>query len=115
MWTLIGLGTSAAFLYSVAAPVAPGVFPASFVVMGRVSVYFEAAAVIISLTLLGQILELRSRSQTSAAIKSLMDLAAKSAGRLNADGTEDDIPLTHVHVGDTLRVRPGEKIPVDGI
>jgi Cu+-exporting ATPase len=115
MWTLIGLGTSAAFLYSVVATVAPGVFPASFVVMGRVSVYFEAAAVIISLTLLGQILELRARSQTSAAIKSLMGLAAKSARRINPDGTEDDIPLTHVHVGDTLRVRPGEKVPVDGI
>src|SRR6202790_2583834 len=109
MWTLIGLGTSAAFLYSVAAPVAPSVFPASFVAMGRVSVYFEAAAVIISLTLLGQILELKARSQTSAAIKSLLGLAPKTAPRINADGGEEDIPLTHVHVGDTLRVRPGEK------
>jgi Cu+-exporting ATPase len=115
MWTLIGLGTSAAFLYSVVATVAPGVFPPSFVVMGRVSVYFEAAAVIISLTLLGQILELKARSQTSAAIKSLLGLAAKSARRINADGTEEDIPITHVHVGDALRVRPGEKVPVDGI
>lgn len=115
MWTLIGFGTSAAFVYSVVATVAPGIFPASFVVMGRVSVYFEAAAVIISLTLLGQILELKARSQTSAAIKSLLGLAPKSARRINADGTEEEIALTHVHVGDTLRVRPGEKVPVDGI
>ncbi len=115
MWTLIGLGTAAAFVYSVVATVAPGVFPASFVSMGRVSVYFEAAAVIISLTLLGQILELKARSQTSAAIKSLLGLAPKTARRINADGAEEDVPLTHVHVGDTLRVRPGEKVPVDGV
>ncbi len=115
MWTLIGLGTAAAFVYSVVATVAPGVFPASFVAMGRVSVYFEAAAVIISLTLLGQILELKARSQTSAAIKSLLGLAPKTARRINADGAEEDVPLTHVHVGDELRVRPGEKVPVDGI
>lgn len=115
MWTLIGLGTSAAFIYSVVATVAPGVFPDSFQSMGRVAVYFEAAAVIISLTLLGQILELRARSQTSAAIKSLLGLAPKTARRINADGTEEDIPLTHVHIGDKLRVRPGEKIPVDGM
>ena len=114
MWTLIGLGTSAAFVYSVAATVAPGVFPASFVSMGRVSVYFEAAAVIISLTLLGQLLELRARSQTSAAIKSLLGLAPKTARRIDADGTEEDVPLTHVHIGDSLRVRPGERVPVDG-
>ena len=114
MWTLIGLGTSAAFLYSVVATVAPGVFPASFVSMGRVSVYFEAAAVIISLTLLGQLLELRARSQTSAAIKSLLGLAPKTARRIDADGTEEDVPLTHVHIGDSLRVRPGERVPVDG-
>ena len=115
MWTLIGLGTLAAFLYSVVATVAPGLFPASFVSMGRVSVYFEAAAVIISLTLLGQLLELKARSQTSAAIKSLLGLAPKTARRINADGTEEDVPLTHVHVGDSLRVRPGEKVPVDGV
>ena len=115
MWTLIGLGTGAAFLYSVVATVAPGVFPASFVSMGRVSVYFEAAAVIISLTLLGQILELKARSQTSAAIKSLLGLAPKTARRIKADGSEEDIALSHVHVGDTLRVRPGEKVPVDGV
>lgn len=115
MWTLIGLGTAAAFVYSVIATVAPSVFPASFMSMGRVSVYFEAAAVIISLTLLGQILELRARSQTSAAIKSLLGLSPKTARRINPDGIEEDVPLSHVHVGDKLRVRPGEKIPVDGL
>lgn len=115
MWTLIGLGTGAAFVYSVVATVAPQVFPASFVSMGRVAVYFEAAAVIISLTLLGQILELKARSQTSAAIKSLLGLAPKTARRIAADGSESDIPLSNVHVGDLLRVRPGEKVPVDGV
>ena len=115
MWTLIGLGTGAAFLYSVVATVTPQVFPASFVSMGRVAVYFEAAAVIISLTLLGQILELKARSQTSAAIRSLLGLAPKTARRIAADGHEEDVPLTHVHVGDLLRVRPGEKVPVDGV
>ncbi|HUG22925.1 HAD-IC family P-type ATPase, partial [Piscinibacter sp.] len=115
MWTLIGLGTSVAFLYSVVATVAPQVFPASFVIDGRVAVYFEAAAVIISLTLFGQILELKARSQTSAAIKSLLGLAPKTARRIAADGTEEDVPLAHVHVGDLLRVRPGEKVPVDGV
>jgi P-type Cu+ transporter len=115
MWTLIGLGTGAAFAYSVVATVAPQVFPASFVSMGRVAVYFEAAAVIISLTLLGQILELKARSQTSAAIKSLLGLAPKTARRIAADGSEADVPLSSVHVGDLLRVRPGEKVPVDGV
>jgi len=115
MWTLIGLGTGAAFVYSVVATVAPQVFPASFVSMGRVAVYFEAAAVIISLTLLGQILELKARSQTSAAIRSLLGLAPKTARRIAADGSEADVPLSHVHVGDRLRVRPGEKVPVDGV
>ncbi len=115
MWTLIGLGTSAAFVYSVVATIAPQVFPASFTAMGRVAVYFEAAAVIISLTLLGQILELKARSQTSAAIKSLLGLSPKTARRINADSMEEDVPLTHVHVGDLLRIRPGEKIPVDGV
>ena len=114
MWTLIALGTGAAFLYSLVATVAPHVFPSSFVSMGRVAVYFEAAAVIISLTLLGQILELKARSQTSAAIKSLLGLAPKTARRIAADGSEADIPLANVHVGDLLRVRPGEKVPVDG-
>ncbi|MBX9964276.1 MAG: copper-translocating P-type ATPase [Burkholderiales bacterium] len=115
MWTLIGLGTGAAFVYSVVATLAPGVFPASFQSMGRVAVYFEAADVIISLTLLGQVLELKARSQTSAAIKSLLGLAPKTARRIAPDGTEADVPLTHVHVGDLLRVRPGEKVPVDGV
>jgi len=115
MWTLISLGTMAAFAYSVVATLAPGVFPASFVSMGRVAVYFEAAVVIISLTMLGQILELKARSQTSAAIKSLLGLAPKTARRINADGSEEDVPLNHVHVGDLLRVRPGEKVPVDGV
>jgi Cu+-exporting ATPase len=115
MWTLIGLGTGSAFIYSVVATVAPQVFPASFMAMGRIGVYFEAAAVIISLTLLGQILELKARAQTSMAIKLLLGLAPKTARRINADGTEEDIPLTHVHIGDQLRVRPGEKVPVDGV
>jgi Cu+-exporting ATPase len=114
MWTLIGLGTGAAFIYSVVATVAPQVFPDSFLSMGRVAVYFEAAAVIISLTLLGQLLELKARSQTSAAIRSLLGLAPKTARRIGADGQEEDVPLGHVHVGDLLRVRPGEKVPVDG-
>ena len=114
MWTLIGLGTGAAYLYSIVATLLPNVFPANFVAMGRVQVYFEAAAAIISLTLLGQILELKARSQTSAAIKSLLGLAPKTARRIKPDGSEDDIPLTHVHLGDLLRVRPGERVPVDG-
>ncbi|WP_205960586.1 copper-transporting P-type ATPase [Ramlibacter rhizophilus] len=115
MWTLIGTGTGAAYLYSVAATLAPGLFPQSFQAHGRVGVYFEAAAVIISLTLLGQLLELRARSQTSAAIKSLLGLAPKTARRIAADGSEEDVPITHVHVGDRLRIRPGEKVPVDGV
>ena len=115
MWSLISLGTGAAFVYSLVATLAPQVFPASFVSMGRVAVYFEAAAVIISLTLLGQLLELKARSQTSAAIKSLLGLAPKTARRIADDGSEADIPLSHVHIGDRLRVRPGEKLPVDGV
>lgn len=114
MWTLIGIGTTAAFGYSVVAAVAPELFPASFHAHGRVSVYFEAAAVIVSLTLLGQLLELRARSKTSTAIKALLGLTPKTARRLRDDGTEEDIELSHVHVGDRLRVRPGEKVPVDG-
>lgn len=114
MWTLIGLGTAAAFFYSVVATLAPGVFPAALREDGKVGVYYEAAAVIVSLTLLGQILELRARSQTSAAIKALLNLAPKTARRIHPDGREDDVPLNHVHVGDMLRVRPGEKVPVDG-
>jgi len=114
MWTLISLGTGAAFIYSVIATAGPQVFPASFVSMGRVAVYFEAASVIISLTLMGQLLELKARSETSAAIRLLLGLAPKTARRIGADGREDDVPLCQVQVGDTLRVRPGEKVPVDG-
>jgi Cu+-exporting ATPase len=115
MWTLIGTGTGTAWLYSVIATVAPGIFPPSFRAEGQVAVYFEAASVIISLTLLGQMLELRARSRTGAAIKALLGLAPKTARRLRDDGSEEDIPLTHVHPGDRLRVRPGEKVPVDGV
>jgi Cu+-exporting ATPase len=115
MWTLIGTGVAAAYGYSVVATLAPGVFPESLRLHGRVAVYYEAAAVIVSLTLMGQILELRARSQTSAAIKALLGLAPKTARRIRDDGTEEDLPLVQVHVGDVLRVRPGEKVPVDGI
>jgi Cu+-exporting ATPase len=114
MWTLIGTGVGAAYLYSVSATLVPHWFPPEFGAHGRIGVYFEAAAVIVSLTLLGQILELKARSQTSAAIKSLLRLAPKTARRLRDDGTEEDIALDHVHVGDRLRVRPGEKVPTDG-
>jgi len=114
MWTLIGMGVAAAYTYSVVATIAPEAFPAGFAQHGRVAVYFEAAAVIVSLTLMGQLLELRARSQTSAAIRALLGLAPRTARRLRGDGTEEDIELTHVHVGDKLRVRPGEKVPVDG-
>ncbi|PKM16561.1 MAG: copper-transporting ATPase [Gammaproteobacteria bacterium HGW-Gammaproteobacteria-2] len=114
MWTLIGIGVSAAFGYSVVATLAPEWFPASFREHGRVGVYFEAAAVIVSLTLLGQLLELKARSKTSAAIKALLGLAPKTARRLRDDGSEEDVELSHVHVDDRLRVRPGEKVPVDG-
>jgi Cu+-exporting ATPase len=115
MWTLIGIGVAAAYFYSALATVAPGLFPEAFREGGRVSVYFEAAAVIVSLTLLGQLLELRARSRTSAAIRALLGLQPKTARRISADGTEEDVPLTEVHIGDTLRVRPGEKVPVDGV
>jgi len=115
MWTLIGTGVGIAYLYSTAATIAPQVFPPSFVAHGRIGVYFEAAAVIVSLTLLGQVLELRARSATSAAIRALLGLAPKTARRLRDDGTEEDVPLAHVHIGDRLRVRPGEKVPVDGV
>ena len=114
MWTLIGIGVAAAYGYSVVATLAPELFPDSFREHGRVGVYFEAAAVIVSLTLLGQLLELRARSATSTAIKALLRLAPKTARRVNADGSEEDIALEQVHPGDRLRVRPGEKIPVDG-
>ncbi|MFT3789603.1 MAG: heavy metal translocating P-type ATPase [Rudaea sp.] len=115
MWTLIGTGVLAAFGYSVVATMAPQAFPDSFREHGRVGVYFEAAAIIISLTLLGQILELKARSSTSAAIKALLGLAPKTARRLRDDGAEEDVPLDRVQAGDRLRVRPGEKVPVDGV
>ena len=115
MYTLIGLGVSVAFIYSLIAVVAPGLFPASYRGLdGHVAVYFEAAAVIVTLILLGQVLELRARSQTGAAMKELLGLAAKSARKILSDGKEEDLPLEQVVIGDRLRVRPGEKIPVDG-
>jgi Cu+-exporting ATPase len=115
MWTLIGIGVAAAYIYSVLATIVPNLFPGEFRQMGRVAVYFEAASVIVSLTLLGQVLELRARSQTSAAIRSLLGLAPKTARRIRADGSEEDVPLASIHIGDVLRVRPGEKVPVDGV
>ena len=115
MWTLIGTGVAAAFVYSVFATLAPGLVPDSFREHGRVGVYFEAASIILSLTLLGQLLELKARSSTSSALRALLGLAPKTARRLRDDGADEDIPLTHVHVGDRLRVRPGEKVPVDGL
>jgi P-type Cu+ transporter len=116
MFTLIALGTGVAYVYSLVAALAPGIFPASFRnADGEVPLYFEAAAVIVTLVLLGQVLELRARSQTSGAIRALLDLAPKRARRLRDDGGDEDIPLEEVVPGDRLRVRPGEKVPVDGI
>ncbi len=116
MFTLIAMGVGAAYSYSVAATVAPGIFPASFRGEGgHPGVYFEAAAVITTLVLLGQVLELRARSQTSSAIKALLGLAPKTARLVDDDGAERDVPLEQVQPGDRLRVRPGEKIPVDGV
>jgi Cu+-exporting ATPase len=115
MFTLIGLGVAVAYVYSLIAALLPGIFPAAFRgANGEVSVYFEAAASIVTLVLLGQVLELRARSRTGAAIKALLGLAPKTARRLNADRSEEDVPLDQVQVGEKLRVRPGEKIPVDG-
>jgi Cu+-exporting ATPase len=116
MFTLIGLGVSTAYGYSVMALVAPGAFPESFRMDGgAVGVYFEAAGVIVTLILVGQVLELRARSQTGSAIRSLLGLAPATARRIDEDGRESDVPLDQVVVGDRLRVRPGEKIPVDGV
>jgi len=116
MFTLIAIGTGAAYGYSVAATIAPALLPVSFHRPdGTVAVYFEAAAVITVLVLLGQVLELRARSQTSSAIRGLLRLAPATARRVAADGKEEDVPLEHVHVGDRLRVRPGERVPVDGV
>lgn len=115
MFTLIGLGVSVAYIYSVIALFMPEIFPAEMQTSeGLVHVYFEAAAVIIALVLLGQVLELRARSQTNAAIKLLLGLAPKNARIIHANGEEEDVPLEQVKVGDKLRIRPGEKIPVDG-
>ena len=116
MFTLISMGTGAAWIYSVVATVAPGLFPVTFrAEEGSVAVYFEAAAVITVLVLLGQVLELRAREQTGGAIRALLDLAPKTARRVRADGIDEDVGLDAVVVGDRLRVRPGEKVPVDGL
>ncbi|TLG75658.1 copper-translocating P-type ATPase [Methylocystis sp. B8] len=115
MFTLIAMGTGIAWIYSVVATLAPSLFPPAFRNMdGSVPIYFEAAAVITVLVLLGQVLELRAREQTGGAIRALLDLAPKMATRLNADGSDEEVVLDHVKVGDRLRVRPGEKVPVDG-
>ncbi|SFQ26736.1 copper-(or silver)-translocating P-type ATPase, partial [Tranquillimonas alkanivorans] len=115
MFSLIGMGVMAAWLFSVVAVLAPGIFPAGFRdAEGHVGVYFEAAAVIVTLVLLGQVMELRAREGTGKAIRALLDMAAKSARRIRADGGEEEVPLEEVQVGDRLRVRPGEKVPVDG-
>jgi len=115
MFTLIALGVGAAYGFSVVATLAPGIFPAAFRTHGdQIGVYFEPAALIVVLVLLGQVLELRARSQTSSAIKRLLGLAPTTARRVGAGGEDEDVPLEHVHVGDHLRVRPGERVPVDG-
>lgn len=116
MFTLIAIGVGVTYLYSVVATIFPDFFPASFKnETGQVGVYFEAAAVIVTLILLGQVLELKARAQTSEAIKALLGMTPKSAKRINSDGSEQEVPLDEVHIDDLLRVRPGEKIPVDGI
>ena len=115
MFTLIGIGIGTAYLYSVVAVLFPGIFPASFRSEHGVELYFESAAVIVTLVLLGQVMELRARSRTGAAIRALLGLAPKTARRINTDKSETDVPLDQVAVGETLRVRPGEKVPVDGV
>ena len=115
MFTLIALGTGVAWLFSVVATLAPSIFPAAFRAPdGSVAVYFEAAAVIVVLVLLGQVLELRARERTGGAIRALLNLAPAVARRIRSDGAEEEVPLAHVHVGDRLRVRPGDKVPLDG-
>jgi len=114
MFTLISMGTGVAYLYSVVATFAPGVFPPAFLTHGAPAVYFEAASMITVLVLIGQVLELRAREATSGAIRALLDLAPKTARRVRPDGSDEDISLDAVRVGDTLRVRPGDKVPVDG-
>jgi len=116
MFTLIGLGVAVSYLYSLVAKLFPGIFPPSFRLEGgEVAVYFEAAAAIVTLVLLGQVMELKARSRTGAAVKALLGLAPKTARRLRDDGSEEDVPLDQVHLEDRLRVRPGEKVPVDGV
>ncbi|WP_282847623.1 MULTISPECIES: copper-transporting P-type ATPase [Halomonadaceae] len=116
MFTLIALGTGVAYLYSLIAAVFPHIFPLSFRdEAGQVSVYFEAAAMIVTLVLLGQVMELRARSQTNSAIKALLGMAPKTARRISDDGSEEDVALEQVQIGDRLRVHPGEKVPVDGV
>jgi len=115
MFTLVSIGVGAAFAYSVVATVAPGLFPPSFRMHGSMPVYYEAAGVVVTLVLLGQVLELRARAATGKAIRALMDLAPKTARRVSGDGSEQDVPLSDVVAGDRLRVRPGEAIPVDGL
>ncbi len=115
MWTLIGLGVGTAYVYSVVATLVPGLFPHTFRGHGNaVPVYFEAAAVIVALVFVGQVLELRARERTGSSIRALLDLAPKTARRLDVDGTETDVPVDDIVVGDRLRVRPGERVPVDG-
>ena len=114
MFTLIALGVGAAYVFSVVATLLPGIFPESFRMGDQVAVYFEPAAVIVLLVLLGQVLELRARAGTSAAIRNLLGLAPKTARKVHPDGREEDISVEHVHIGDRLRVRPGERVPVDG-
>jgi Cu+-exporting ATPase len=116
MFTLIAIGSGAAYLYSVAAVLVPGLFPATFRdASGNLGLYFEAAAVITVLVLLGQVLELRARSQTGGAIQALLNLAPKTARRIAANGSETDVPISEIALGDLLRIRPGEKVPVDGV
>ncbi|UIJ82555.1 heavy metal translocating P-type ATPase [Rhizobium leguminosarum] len=115
MWTLIGLGVGTAYVYSVVATLVPGIFPMSFHGHGAaVPVYFEAAAVIVALVFVGQVLELKARERTGSAIRALLDLAPKTARRIDADGSENDVPVDDIQTGDRLRVRPGERVPVDG-
>src|SRR5690606_16831446 len=115
MFTLIAIGTGVAYLFILVGTFIPSIFPESLKIHGgMVPLYYEAAAVITTLVLLGQVLELKARHRTGNAIRALLGLAPKTARKIKSDGTEEDIPVEHIHVGDLLRVRPGEKIPVDG-
>ena len=115
MFTLISIGVGAAFLYSLVATIAPNVFPASVRMHGMVPVYYEAAGIVVTLVLLGQMLELRARAAAGKAIRALLNLAPKTARRIGKNGHEDEVPLCHIHFGDHLRIRPGEAVPVDGV